>query len=54
MSSDLGQHAAWLHEVLDLGVDQVDLHHVPRPQEDFIEAFAAKVLPAVLERGGGG
>jgi probable non-F420 flavinoid oxidoreductase len=45
VSSDLGQHAAWLNEILDCGVDDLYLHHVPRPQRPFIEAFADKVLP---------
>jgi probable non-F420 flavinoid oxidoreductase len=45
VSSDLGQHAAWLHEVFEAGADAVYLHHVPRPQSAFIEAFAAHVLP---------
>jgi probable non-F420 flavinoid oxidoreductase len=48
VSSDLGRHAAWLREVLDLGVDELFLHHVPRPQEAFTEAFATRVLPEVL------
>ncbi len=45
ISSDLGQHAAWLRETLELGVDHVFIHHVPRAQEAFIESFGAKVLP---------
>ena len=45
VSSDLGRHAAWLHEALDAGADQLYLHHVPRPQREFVDAFAAKVLP---------
>ena len=45
VSSDLGQHTAWLREILDAGVDDLYLHHVPREQRAFIDAFAAKVLP---------
>jgi probable non-F420 flavinoid oxidoreductase len=45
VSSDLGQHRAWLHEYLDLGVDALYLHHVGQTQEQFIEAFGDKVLP---------
>ena len=44
-SADLGQHAAWLREILDLGVDELFVHHVPKAQTDFIEAYGAKVLP---------
>jgi hypothetical protein len=49
VSSDPGRHAAWVREVLDLGVDEVFLHHVPRPQEAFTEVFGAQVLPQVLD-----
>jgi probable non-F420 flavinoid oxidoreductase len=45
VSSDLGQHAAWLEETLGLGVDRLYLHHVPTEQDAFIEAFGHKVLP---------
>lgn len=48
VSSDLGRHAEWVQEVLDLGVDEVFVHQVPRPQEAFIDAFAAKVLPELV------
>jgi probable non-F420 flavinoid oxidoreductase len=47
VSSDLAQHAAWLDETLGLGVDRLYLHHVPRDQDAFIEAFGHKVLPEV-------
>ena len=50
VSSDPKQHAAWLHEVLDLGVDEVDVHQVPREQERFIDVFADEVLPDLVER----
>jgi probable non-F420 flavinoid oxidoreductase len=45
VSSDLGQHAAWLHEFAELGFDAVYLHHVGRDQRAFIEAFGEHVLP---------
>ena len=45
VSADLGQHAAWLREDLDLGFDELFLHHVGQEQEAFIDAFGAKVLP---------
>jgi hypothetical protein len=45
VSTDLGAHTAHLRALLDCDVDQLLLHHVPRPQDDFIDAFGAKVLP---------
>jgi probable non-F420 flavinoid oxidoreductase len=45
VSSDLGRHAAWLHEYAELGFDAVYLHHVGREQRAFIEAFGEHVLP---------
>lgn len=45
ISSDLGQHAAWLGELLELGFDEVYLHHVGKEQNRFIDTFGAKVLP---------
>ncbi|MBN2623200.1 MAG: TIGR03885 family FMN-dependent LLM class oxidoreductase [Acidimicrobiales bacterium] len=50
VSPDPSQHAAWLHETLDLGVDDLFLHHVPRPQQSFIETFGTQVLPEVTDR----
>jgi probable non-F420 flavinoid oxidoreductase len=47
VSSDLGQHVAWLQEVVATGADGVYLHHVGRDQQAFIETFADKVLPEV-------
>jgi probable non-F420 flavinoid oxidoreductase len=48
VSSDLGRHAAALRGILDLGVDDVFIHQVPREQAAFIDAFGAKVLPEVV------
>jgi probable non-F420 flavinoid oxidoreductase len=47
MSSDLGQHAAWLVERLELGFDALQIHHVGQDQAEFIDAFGTKVLPEV-------
>jgi probable non-F420 flavinoid oxidoreductase len=44
-SSDPGRHAELLHGIVECGVDAVYVHHVPRPQSAFIEAYATKVLP---------
>jgi probable non-F420 flavinoid oxidoreductase len=45
VSSDLGQHAAWIAEYVDLGFDDVYLHHVGQEQRGFIDAFGEHVLP---------
>ncbi|MEU9832086.1 TIGR03885 family FMN-dependent LLM class oxidoreductase [Streptosporangium sp. NPDC048047] len=45
VSADLGWHAARIGEYVELGFDQVYLHHVGQEQEAFIDAFGAKVLP---------
>jgi probable non-F420 flavinoid oxidoreductase len=50
VSSDPKQHAAWLHEILDCGVDELFLHQVPRDQLGFIDTFAREVLPEVAGR----
>jgi probable non-F420 flavinoid oxidoreductase len=50
VSSDVKQQAAWLHETLDCGVDELFVHQVPREQHRFIDTFGAEVLPEVLRR----
>jgi probable non-F420 flavinoid oxidoreductase len=45
VSSDLGQHVAWLHDLAELGFDEIYLHHVGQEQSEFIEAFGEQVLP---------
>ena len=47
VSADLGRHAEWLHEYVQLGVEAVYLFNVNRSQRAFIETFAARVLPEV-------
>jgi probable non-F420 flavinoid oxidoreductase len=47
VSSDVGWLADSLREILDLGVDELFVHQVPKEQERFIEAFGAEVLPEV-------
>lgn len=47
ISSDLGQHAAWLAEFVDLGFSEIHLHQIGRNQQAFIEAFGAHVLPQI-------
>jgi probable non-F420 flavinoid oxidoreductase len=45
VSSDPGQHAAWLREFVEIGFEHLYLHQIDRNQETFMDAFAAKVLP---------
>jgi probable non-F420 flavinoid oxidoreductase len=45
VSSDLGQHAAWITEYAELGFDDIYLHHVGQEQRGFIDAFGEHVLP---------
>lgn len=47
VSADLGQHCAWIGDLMDLGIAAVHLHCVGRNQPAFIDAFATKVLPAL-------
>ena len=50
VSADLGQHAAWLADLADLGFDEVYLHHVGTEQAPFIDAFGQRVLPELVGR----
>jgi alkanesulfonate monooxygenase SsuD/methylene tetrahydromethanopterin reductase-like flavin-dependent oxidoreductase (luciferase family) len=50
VSSDLGQHRAWLAEFVELGFTDIYLHQVGRRQEAFIEKFASDVLPQLRGR----
>jgi coenzyme F420-dependent glucose-6-phosphate dehydrogenase len=45
VSADVGRHAAWIEEDLELGFERVYLHNVGRNQAPFIETFAREVLP---------
>jgi probable non-F420 flavinoid oxidoreductase len=47
ISSDPAQHVAWIEEAVELGFDEVNLHHVGQEQGPFIEAFGRDVLPAL-------
>jgi alkanesulfonate monooxygenase SsuD/methylene tetrahydromethanopterin reductase-like flavin-dependent oxidoreductase (luciferase family) len=49
VSSDLGQHRAWVSEYIELGFDDIYLHHVGQEQDAFLETFGDQVLPAVRE-----
>ncbi|WP_077487794.1 TIGR03885 family FMN-dependent LLM class oxidoreductase [Sinomonas mesophila] len=48
VSPDPEQHAAWLQEFIDLGFDELYLHHVGKEQSGFIETFGRRVIPALL------
>jgi coenzyme F420-dependent glucose-6-phosphate dehydrogenase len=47
ISADPQRHLAWLQQDLALGVSQINLHHVNREQEAFIDVFGGGVLPAL-------
>lgn len=47
VSADLERHIAWLSSDIELGFDHIFVHNVNREQEAFIEAFGARVLPAL-------
>jgi probable non-F420 flavinoid oxidoreductase len=49
VSADPAQHAKWLQDLVDLGVDAIYLHHVGKEQERFIDVFAEHVLPEVIQ-----
>ncbi|PZF88016.1 TIGR03885 family FMN-dependent LLM class oxidoreductase [Micromonospora endophytica] len=48
ISADLGRHVGWLEEYIDLGFDQIALHHVGQEQRPFLDAFGDQVLPKLL------
>ena len=45
VSSDPKQHTQWLHDLVEIGFDEVYLHHVGQEQQEFIDVFGAEVLP---------
>ena len=45
ISADPAQHAAWIAEMVEVGFDEVYLHHVGVEQREFIDVFGARVLP---------
>jgi hypothetical protein len=55
VSADLGRHTAWLEGYVELGFDRLYLHEVGQAelQQPFIDAFGAKVLPALTGGTGG-
>ena len=45
VSADPAVHAERLNELIEVGFDEVYLHHVGQEQREFIDVFGAKVLP---------
>jgi alkanesulfonate monooxygenase SsuD/methylene tetrahydromethanopterin reductase-like flavin-dependent oxidoreductase (luciferase family) len=45
VSADTERHAAWLHELAELGFEEIHLHHVGQDLGPFIQAFGERVLP---------
>lgn len=45
VSADLGRHAQWLQDYVDMGWDEIYVHFVGQHQTPFIEAFGTSVLP---------
>jgi G6PDH family F420-dependent oxidoreductase len=47
ISADLGRHTKIIREYVELGFDELYLHHVGQEQRRFLDAFGEHVLPAV-------
>ena len=45
VSADLAQHTAWIAEYVELGFEEIYLHHVGVEQTAFLDAFGEHVLP---------
>ncbi len=50
MSSDVGQHIAWLNQDIALGFDAIFIHQVGRDQERFLHVFGEQVLPRITQQ----
>ncbi len=51
VSADLGRHAEYLADLIEVGFDRVYLHHVGQRQDAFIDAFGEHVLPQLRSSG---
>jgi coenzyme F420-dependent glucose-6-phosphate dehydrogenase len=52
VSSDWEQHLAWLQEDAEMGFEEINLHNIPRgDQERFIDVFGEHVLPRMAGSG---
>jgi probable non-F420 flavinoid oxidoreductase len=47
VSSELERHLEALHELTELGFDEIYLHHVGQDLDPFIDAFGERVLPGL-------
>ncbi|MBW4563009.1 MAG: TIGR03885 family FMN-dependent LLM class oxidoreductase [Mojavia pulchra JT2-VF2] len=47
ISANPQQHIEWLQKDVELGFDELILHNVNREQQQFIEVFSEKVIPAL-------
>jgi coenzyme F420-dependent glucose-6-phosphate dehydrogenase len=47
LSPDLAEHTAHLQHFVDLGFEEIYVHHVGRNQEEFIRAYGEEVIPAL-------
>ncbi|MBD2459749.1 TIGR03885 family FMN-dependent LLM class oxidoreductase [Oscillatoria sp. FACHB-1407] len=50
ISSNPQQHIEWLQQDIELGFEELLLHNVNREQEQFIDVFGEKVLPAFTQK----
>nr|WP_265595264.1 TIGR03885 family FMN-dependent LLM class oxidoreductase [Verrucomicrobium sp. BvORR106] len=48
ISDSLEQHREWIQNDIDAGFTKIVLHNIGRNQEEFIDVFGEKVLPAFL------
>jgi probable non-F420 flavinoid oxidoreductase len=49
VSADSAQHTEWLHELAELGFDEINLHHVGEDLTPFIDTFGEHVLPGLAK-----
>ena len=51
VSNSCAEHAERLHELVELGFDEIYLHHVGQEQRAFLDRFGADVLPQLRTAG---
>ena len=54
ISSEPGEHLAWIRDDISAGFDEIYLHNVGRNQRGFIDVFGEQVLPQLRENAVGG
>lgn len=50
VSADPARHAEWIHEYIELGVNEVYCFNVGKNQREYIDIFAEQVLPQLTQR----